>query len=201
MAERPIVSLDQVRGLPRQPEVNLALSPRPATSVSAPVPAPAPATAPPPPPPDGVDVTYLPNEGDPHTTKWRGVEFKANLPVRLMDKDHIEAARTNRFFRVGLDEPPGSTRGYSGPPKTAMEYRGRVVAWIKTVETVDQVAAHWAADRALRAACEVGQDDISYLGTLVEPKLKALRLKEGLNDVAMAGIWVKHGNTDIPWRS
>lgn len=146
----------------------------------------------------GEDVTYLSSEGGPNTTKWRGIEFKANIPVRLTDKSHIEAARMSKFYRVG------SARAgdvLSGTPKTAMEYRGYVVDWIKDCETVDQVAAHWASDRDLRSKCEVGQDDVSYLGTLVEPKLHALRMKEGLSEMAVAGIWVKHGVLDLPWRS
>ena len=150
---------------------------------------------------DGEDLTYLPGEGDPHTIRWRGIEFKANSPVRIAEKDRpgmIEAARGNRTFRVGAGSANDEMRG---PPTTAMAYRGHVVEWIKDVDSVDQLVAHWAADRQLRASCEVGQDDISYLGTLVEPKLRALRLKEGLNDMQVANIWVKHGVLDLPWRS
>jgi hypothetical protein len=111
---------------------------------------------------------------------------------------HIEAARGNKFFRVGAGGPNNAP---VGPPKTAMEYRGHVVDWIKDCETVDQVAAHWAADRQLRFVCEVGQDDISFLGTLVEPKLRALRMAEGLTDSQVAAVWIKHGVLDLPWRS
>jgi hypothetical protein len=149
-------------------------------------------------PDEGEDVVYTPGEGDPNTVKWRGIQFKANVPVRVTNAEHIEAARVNKFFRVGEarknDAPIGS-------PKTAMEYRGHVVDWIKGCESVDQVAQHWAADRNLRVKCEVGQDDIDFLGTLVEPKLRALRLAEGLNEMQMAAVWVKHGVFEFPWRS
>lgn len=143
-------------------------------------------------------VTYRPGEGDPTKTKWRGVEFKANVPVRVFDAEHIESARGNKHFSVGdrdSDDEP------LGPPTSAMEYRGHVVDWLKNVETVDALAAKWAADRQLRVTCEVGQDDVSYLGTLVEPKLHALRKAEGLSENDVAGIWVKRGILDIPWRS
>jgi hypothetical protein len=50
---------------------------------------------------EGEDVTYLPGDGDPPVTEWRGVEFGAGEAKRLTDIGHIEAARSNRFFRVG----------------------------------------------------------------------------------------------------
>src|ERR1700683_64888 len=75
---------------------------------AAPSPAPAPvakAAAPPPPdepaPPAGGDVTYLPGPGDKPTTKWRGIDFKAGVPVRITDPAHLEAIKGNPFFRVG----------------------------------------------------------------------------------------------------
>lgn len=150
---------------------------------------------------DGEDVTYCPGNGDPPSCKWRGIEFKANVPVRLTEKDRpgmIEAARGNRFFRVGSEKRDNAP---IGEPTTAMEYRAWVVDWIKDCGTVDQLVAHWAADRELRTKCEVGHDDISFLGTLVEPKLKQMRLAEGLSEADVAGIWIKHGVLDLPWRS
>ena len=54
---------------------------------------------------EDVFVTYLPGDGDPPTTQWRGVEFRAGVPKQLTDPAHIEAAKTNRFFRVGKGDP------------------------------------------------------------------------------------------------
>lgn len=146
----------------------------------------------------GEDLTYCPGEGDPSTCKWRGIEFKANVPVRVTNAEHIAAARGNKFFRVGSERKNDAP---IGSPKTAMEYRAHVVDWIKECATVDQVASLWGADRNLRVKCEVGQDDIDFLGTLVEPKLRALRLQEGLSEMKVAEIWVKHGVLEFPWRS
>ncbi len=143
-------------------------------------------------------ITYLPPAGDADVVKWRGVEFHANVPVRLTNKDHIEAARGNRFFRVG-DEVKGDNPNLA--PSDAMEYRAHAVDWIARVSTVDQLVRNWSADRDLRIKCEVGYDDIMYLGTLVEPKLRQMRLSEGLSDMQVAEVWVKHGILDIPWRS
>jgi hypothetical protein len=143
-------------------------------------------------------VMYCPSPGDPIKTKWRGVEFNANVPVRIFDAEHIEAARGNRQFSVGNKGPDDDN---PGPPTTAMEYRGHVVDWLKTISTVDQFVAEWARDRTLRMACEVGVDDVNYLGTLIEPKLHAMRLAEGLSTNDVAAIFVKRGELEIPWRS
>jgi hypothetical protein len=148
---------------------------------------------------EGEIVTYRPGEGDPSSCKWRGIEFKANVPVRIKNVDHVDAARGNKFFHVGSDKPEDA--GPRGAPKTAMEYRGHVVDWMERVRSIDDLAACWSADRGLREKCEVGQDDVSFLGTLVEPKLRQLRLEAGLTEMDVAGIWVKHGVLDLPWRS
>jgi hypothetical protein len=147
---------------------------------------------------EGEDVTYCPGRDDPHVTKWRGVEFKANVPMRVTNAEMIDAARLNRFFRVGNETNINTPHA---PPTTAMAYRGWVLDWVKEVETIDQLVTHWAADRALRSSCEVGQDDISFLGTLIEPKLKQFRMAAGLSDAQVADIWVKHGILELPWRA
>ena len=79
-------------------------------------------------PDEGEDLTYIPGSEDPPTCKWRGREFRANVPMRIKDKSLIEAARTNRFFRVG---GVGPEPGDNDPPKTAVQYRAHVVAWMK----------------------------------------------------------------------
>ena len=146
----------------------------------------------------GEHITYLPGEGDPHTIKWRGVEFRANTPVWSDNSDMIEAARTNRFFRVG---DASHERRHDEAPQDAMEYRRHVLNWMKSVTTVDQLVTNWSADRSLRDKCEVADDDIRYLGTLIEPKLRDMRAAEGLSETAMASIWIKHGVLELPWRA
>ena len=146
----------------------------------------------------GEDVTYLPGDGDPAKTKWRGVEFHANVPVRIVDSDHIEAARGSRYFRVGNDGPKENP---NEGPKDAMDYRGHVIEWMKRVETIEDLVKNWAADRNLRIKCEVGDDDIRYLGTLFEPKIRAMRNQEALNEAGVAAIWIKHGVLELPWRA
>lgn len=147
---------------------------------------------------EGEDVTYIPGSEDPPVAKWRGHEFKANVPLRITDRDLIASARGNRFFQVGADAP---TAASNSPPETAMQYRAHVVAWMKGVETVEDIAKHWAADARLRVACEVGDDDIEWLGRLFEPKLHKMRMTEGLKETDVAAIWVRHGVLQLPWRS
>lgn len=147
---------------------------------------------------DGEELTYLPADGDPHTIKWRGHEFKANTPKRVNDADHIEAARGNRFFRVGNDGPKENP---NLAPATSQQYRAHVVKWMKDVETVGALIQKWASERVLRQTCEVGLDDVSYLGSLVEPKLRAMRMKEGMSDGDVANTWMRAGILELPWRS
>lgn len=148
---------------------------------------------------EGEIVVYRPGEGDPSSCKWRGVTFKANVPVRIKSADHIDAARGNKFFHVGSGDMEDD--GPRRQPKNAMEYRAHVVDWMKNTRSIDDLAAAWSADRVLREKCEVGEDDVSFLGTLVEPKLRQLRLEAGLSEMDVARIWVKHGVLDLPWRS
>lgn len=148
----------------------------------------------------GEDLTYLPGPGDPLTTHWRGVAFKAGETIRVTDPLHIEAARTNRFFRVGKGDPKDTGRNPNDGPKTAMEYRAHVVAWIKTCDSVEGLVKHWADDRVLRQTCEVGDDDVKWLGTLAEPVLYDLRRKQGMSDTDVARVWIKYGVLDLPWR-
>ena len=143
-------------------------------------------------------VTYLPNDGDPTKTKWRGIEFHANIPVRITDESHIASARGNPSFRVGNDGP---TENPNHPPRNAMEYRGHVLKWVKDLDQVEHVVQHWAKDRILRAALEVGEDDIQFLGTIIEPKLSALRKAQGLSQHDVASLWIKYGVLELPWRA
>lgn len=150
----------------------------------------------------GEQVTYLPAEGDPAHTKWRGYEFKANVPVLVKDKELVEKAKTNQFFKVG--NTPPSTQSQMTKPATVDQYKAWVIAWLKQCMTVDDLARHWAVDQSLRIACEVGgpgSPHLRYLGTLIEPKLRAMSMAEGLNDSQMAEVFVRHGILELPWRS
>ena len=179
---------DSDKGDERAPEENAKVKP---ARTKAPKEAPQPEFA-------GEMLTYLPGEGDKMSTTWRGLTFKAGVPRKVLDESMVESARGNKHFRVGdEDKPtPGSTT-----PTTAMEYRGYVLEWMKGVTSVDELIRHFAADRELRSRCEVSFDDIRWLGTLIEPRLRELKMADGLNDDGVNKLWMSHGIFDLPWKS
>jgi hypothetical protein len=69
------------------------------------------------------------------------------------------------------------------------------------VSTIEQLVKNWAQDRDVRLKCETGHDDISYLGTLIEPKLRQMRLSEGLSESQVAELWMRYGVFELPWRA
>ena len=147
---------------------------------------------------EGEHVTYWPGHGDPHTVKWRGIEFKAGQPKKLRHAEHIEAARGNRYFHVGDGDAPEVNPNLG--PTDANGYRAHVVRWLDDMVTVEELIAKWAGEREMRDRCGTGDDDIRFLGPLVEPKLREMRRKEGLNDRQVADVWMKYGIFDLPWR-
>lgn len=142
-------------------------------------------------------VTYRPAEGDPPRTKWRGYEFSANVPVLVKDRHLIESARTNPCFQVGNTPPPANPNAL---PTDHLSYRSYAVEWLKNAGSSDELIKRWAQEANLREKCNVGYDDISYLGKIIEPKLDTLRRGEGLNDQQVAGLWIRHGILELPWR-
>lgn len=142
-------------------------------------------------------LTYMPGKGDPDVCSWRRMTFPAGVPVEVTDAEMIKAARGNRYFHVGSGLPAKNpNRG----PDDDMSYRAHVVEWLKDVTTVDQLVSKWASEETLRHQCEIGDVGIRYLGTLIDPKLRDMALMEGLNSVAVAEIFIKHGILMIPWR-
>jgi hypothetical protein len=148
----------------------------------------------------GEDVTYIPGPQDQSLLKWRGIVFKANVPVRVMDPDHIAAARANKFFRVGSGDKATQAADTKPEPTTPETYRAWVVDWLASVDTVDAIATKWSNDRYLRASAQVGESDVRQLGTLIDPKFNQMMRQEGLSDREVAKIMLQHGLTEIPWR-
>jgi hypothetical protein len=155
-------------------------------------------------------VTYTPGPMDPTSVKWCGHTFQANVPKDIVghaegtDREKlnfqlIQSARDNRHFRVGTGKGP--RRDAFTLPKTAEEYRGYMVGWLKDpeLEHADQLIARFARDRDLQAACEVGADDYAYLSSLFMPKLHDLARGDELNEPQVAALWISHGINQLPW--
>lgn len=167
-------------------------------------------------------VTYLPGDGDPHTVKWGGHTFHANVatPVAYVDfadpeaaphpnKTLVERARGNKHFKVGDEKKPAA-----GPaqPTTPEQYRAHVVAWLKdigrdavnsnamTAGCTEALIRRWADDAKLREVCGVGTDDYIYLRSLIDPKLSECQRADELNNEQLRELWVKHGIMELPWR-
>ena len=122
-------------------------------------------------------VTYRPGPEGPASIKWRGHTFHANVPKTITSAEHIEAARLNRFFKVGdfgaADAVP--SRDEVPLPKTSDQYRAHVVAWMPKMSSAAEMDAKWISEEPLRLACGVGSDDLEWLQSLMAPKHAELR--------------------------
>lgn len=130
--------------------------------------------------PAGEDITYLPGPEDPPQIKWGGHHFNANVPKRVTNQDMIKMARGNKYFKVGAFKPSDAvpTREEPEAPKTPEQYRAHAIAWLKTMQSVDQLDRKWAAEETLRMSCEVGFDDVEYLMSLMGPVRAELRKRD-----------------------
>lgn len=122
-------------------------------------------------------VTYRPGPEDPAQVKWNRHVFHANIPKMVHDQALIEKARANKFFHVGPFNPATDAVPVveTTLPKTAPQYRAWAVAWLKEMRSERELDERWAKEETLRIDCEVGADDLEYLGTLFEPKRYELR--------------------------
>lgn len=122
-------------------------------------------------------VTYRPGPEGPASIKWRGKMFHANTPVALTDADHIEAARANKYFKVGEFTTADAVPTTNEPPmpKTSEQYRAHFVAWLSRMASVGEYDARWIGEEPLRQACGVGTDDFDWMQSLAAPKIAELR--------------------------
>jgi hypothetical protein len=142
--------------------------------------APAEPTKPPEDPVVSEQVTYLPGVEDPAQTKFAGHVFHANLPKTVqMPQSWFERLRHNKFFKVGHFDPQ-TDRVPATPsiePRTADEYKVHAVAWFKKVDSLHEFDELWTEEEALRERCEIGAEDLDYLGSLSRPRRAELKKK------------------------
>ena len=135
------------------------------------------------PPEDPIEsqqVTYLPDPEDQPQTKFAGHTFSANTPkVVELPKSVVERLRGNRFFKVGAFDPKTDTVKAQPilVPKTAEEYQVHAVKWFKDVQSLHEFDERWTQEEALRQACEVGAEELDYLGHLARARRGELKKK------------------------
>jgi hypothetical protein len=122
-------------------------------------------------------ITYRPGPEGPATTKWHGVTFHANVPKTVTHAPLIEAAKLNKFFKVGefTSADAVATNDRAPLPKTAEQYRAHFVGWLTQVSSIAEFDAKWMSEESLRMACGVGSDDLEMMQGLAAPKLADLR--------------------------
>lgn len=85
--------------------------------------------------PDEVEVTYHAlDAGDPAMTIFRGVRFKANVPVKVSDKELILSAKANPWFSVDGEQ---AERPETPPPREPDEQEARSADWINPGDEVE----------------------------------------------------------------
>ena len=125
-------------------------------------------------------VTYLPGAEDPPQVKFAGHVFNANLPKTVqMKTSWFDMVRGNRFFKVGHFDPKTDAVPAQEitDPKTADEYKAYAVEWFKKVDSLHEFDERWTAEEAMRQRCEVGAEDLDYLGSLARPRRGELKKK------------------------
>lgn len=148
----------------------------------------------------GEDVTYIPGPQDPASIRWRGILFQANVPIRIADDGHIDAARGNKFFRVGTGDKATQAEEPKPEPTTPEAYRAWVIGWLDQVKTVDELLTKWSNDRYIRQNAQAGTLDIRQLGTIIDPRLNLMAKEQGLSDQQVGKLMLQHGLAEIPWR-
>lgn len=154
-------------------------------------------------------ITYIPGDGDPVSTKWHGIVFHAHVPKLISKPELIEAAKANRFFKVGEyspDQDKAPPPFFTGDPKTSDQYRAHVVAWLNKLSaapssphTIEEMVKTWVAEQHLRESCEVGSEDYSFIGAQFLPKMHEFAKQAEMSDTQLADLWRRYGVFQLPF--
>lgn len=125
----------------------------------------------------GVNVTYLPKDGDPANTTWHKIAFRGNVPRLVTDPAIINLAKTNPWFEVEGHER-ATEAALPDIPKTPEQYRAHANAWIKTAKTAGEMRQTLKEEAGLRDACGVGSDDMDLIMAYYEPRYSELKKME-----------------------
>lgn len=125
----------------------------------------------------GVNITYLPKDGDPINTIWHKIAFRGNVPRLVADPTIIAMAKTNPWFEVEGHER-AKEAALPDVPKTPEQYRAHANAWIKSAKTAGEMRQMLKEEAGLRDTCGVGSDDMELLMAYYEPRYSELKKAE-----------------------
>jgi hypothetical protein len=126
-------------------------------------------------------ITYLPGPEDANSTTWMRHVFHAHQPKTVTNPELIEKARNNPWFKVGHFDVQTDARTKIEPtpfPKTAGQYKVYALDWSKKSESVDALDMRWAEEEKLRRECDVDEEDIDYLRSVIGPLRSELAKKD-----------------------
>lgn len=129
-----------------------------------------------PPKPKGINITYVPGDGDPAEVTWNGHKFQANVPRPVANPTMIEQAKGNLCFTVeGHDKKAGPD---PSEPKTPEAYKAYAVDWFKKATSAADFESRWDDEEDMRERAGVGSDDIDWLESIARPRLAELKKQD-----------------------
>lgn len=144
------------------------------------------------------EVIYRPGPQDPVETRFHGINFKANVPVkvsamhtgealltqRFESKDgtmqsraverrikSIDLLRGNPFFEVDGVRAERATLS-SKLPDNPDAYRGYAISWITQSHSGNGIRQRWDAEEGLRVRCGCQSEDVAYIMPFLEMKIQ-----------------------------
>lgn len=126
-------------------------------------------------------ITYLPGPEDPIITTWMKHVFHGHIPKTVTNSELIEKARLNKSFKVGDFNPHTDAKTKIEPtpvPKTSDQYKVWALAWTKKCESADALDMRWAEEENLRRECDVGEEELDYLRSVIGPMRAELLKKD-----------------------
>lgn len=136
------------------------------------------------------EVTYVPGHGDRPVTKWNGIEFRANVAVRIPRNKcvmapvkqesqlpdgsivtraierripMVELARGNPVFMVNGVKPKKREGLDVRLPVDANSYRSYAIRWIAGCNLADEMIDRWNGEQKLRDRCGVDAQDLHHI--------------------------------------
>jgi len=145
-------------------------------------------------------VTYMPGEGDPHTTRVHGVLFRANVPVEVPGDKKVEQLisvprdtengerRTSKLTQMALvkllaTNPQFAVEGEAQAKhvkpsrriESAEDYQSYAVEWIKQQQDAQAMDDRWEREQPLRD--ELSIDDAMVNRLTDELAMRAAKLR------------------------